>query len=126
MPGRHHSTQFNGRKVKSIAARLVSYGTGLWHVARYLTLAFCAGTAGPIGAGKTPFDSDRRRQDVRVDCTISSGGHGLECRQTLIEGSLIYDFDQGYAICNAGLTSVPSEERLHLTIYINSIHVKDG
>ena len=37
-------------------------------MARDLTFAICAETAGPVWAGKTPFDLDRRRQDRLVDC----------------------------------------------------------
>ena len=62
--GRCHLAQVNIRaKAKSFAARSVQYGTCLLHVARDLTLAFCVGMDGPIGAGKTPFGSARMVSD---------------------------------------------------------------
>ena len=46
------------------------YDTCERHVARDLTLAFCAGAAGLIGAGKTPFNSDRCQQGSKVNCRV--------------------------------------------------------
>ena len=69
--------RIRGRKIaKSIAARSLPYGPCHCHVTRDFTFfAFCTGTAGPIWEGRTPFESDRRRQDCLVDYREAMGSN---------------------------------------------------
>ena len=51
-------------------------GTCLWHVPSDFINSFIATqTEGPIGAGRTPFDSDRRRQDYLINCRGDVGSN---------------------------------------------------